>query len=355
MRIETQNKFFDRLHKKAIKERIPLRVIFEITYRCNFSCQYCYIPKSYRKIKELTTEEVFSILRNLAKEGSFYLGFSGGEPFLRDDFLEILEFSKRLGFFITINTNASLINKKIARKIVELGINKVDINLVSLNETIFKKITKSSAFSKVLDIIYFLKDKIHLGLKTCITKDNFTQIEDIKKFAKSIGGFLRLDDRLSSCLDGETSPHKFSIYEKIENLDLSLFLEKKSLIKRKFKAIDIFSCKAGFLQCAINPAGKIKICVGIDAPLYSCKKSFKRAWQRLGDFLNSIKIDDRFKCFRCKLKNFCDWCPAKSYIEHRDFISCDRESRFFAYQAYKKYYERKNISKNSRCSSFIRK
>ena len=65
MKFQSYNTFWRRIHKYAKNRGFPLRVMFELTYQCNFHCQHCYVPKSYRKKGELRTQEVFFILDEL--------------------------------------------------------------------------------------------------------------------------------------------------------------------------------------------------------------------------------------------------------------------------------------------------
>ena len=85
--------FHYRISQAATRHHLPARVMFELTYRCNFACGYCYVPDSFRKKyqkRELNTKQVFYILDQLKEVGCFYLGFTGGEVFLRQDIWTIL-------------------------------------------------------------------------------------------------------------------------------------------------------------------------------------------------------------------------------------------------------------------------
>ena len=143
MRIETYSKFWQRIHSCAKKKGSLLRVMLELTYRCNFKCKHCYIPKSYKKKfrRELNTRQIFSILDQLQELGCLYLGFTGGEPFLRKDIFDILWYAKRKGFQIIIYTNGSLIDKDKARELKCLSPNKVDITIPAMSKDIFERIT----------------------------------------------------------------------------------------------------------------------------------------------------------------------------------------------------------------------
>jgi MoaA/NifB/PqqE/SkfB family radical SAM enzyme len=107
IRSQSYNNFWQNIHCSGKKHAFPLRVMFELTYRCNFKCPHCYVPFKYRKCKELETKEVFAILDQLKDIGCFYLGFTGGEPFMRKDILDILWYAKKKGFEIIIYTNGS--------------------------------------------------------------------------------------------------------------------------------------------------------------------------------------------------------------------------------------------------------
>ena len=85
------------------------------TLKCNFNCTYCPFPKSKTDIeafKELDTGDTIKLMQILYRE-SPYIYFTGGEPLLRNDIIEIVRASKQLGFkSISINTNMSLIHQK---------------------------------------------------------------------------------------------------------------------------------------------------------------------------------------------------------------------------------------------------
>jgi len=331
--------FWQRIHSSAKAKGFPLRVMFELTYRCNFNCKHCYVPLNYQKRKELKTKEIFSILDQLAELNCFYLGFTGGDPFIRKDALDIFRYAKKKGFEIIIYANGSLINKKIANELADLRPNKVDITVPAMSKNAFEVISGlSGSHAKVFAAIDLLHKKaVGLGFKTCVLKENEGEIKDIQAFAASLGALHRLDDMLSARLDGSEEPYKYrgklkeiratrqvpGVKEKKEFIDCNLETNQQILITD-----NLFKCGVGQTQAAITPQGELKMCLMLDHYRYNIlNSSFKDCWNRLKKDVAKIKSDNNYKCPRCKLQIYCKWCPAKSWLYNKTFTSCEPETR----------------------------
>ncbi|MDP2923890.1 MAG: radical SAM protein [Candidatus Omnitrophota bacterium] len=292
MEIKSYNNFWQRIHKSAKENGFPLRVMWELTYRCNFKCRHCYVPKSYKKKsrQELNTQEVFYILDQLADLGCFYLGFTGGEPFLREDIFDILWYAKKKGFQIIIYTNGSLIDKAKAEELKQLNPNKVDITIPAISKKAFEHITGvKRCRDKVFKAIGLLhKNGIKLGFKSCLLKVNENEIKEIQDFAASLGALHRLDNRLSPRLDGDREPYRYrgGLNEKsVAGNTYQVTRSRSCEIGQDYEKTKheprhacrqagttnhepLFKCGVGVSQAAINPFGELKMCLMIDYPKY---------------------------------------------------------------------------------------
>ncbi|MCK4809520.1 MAG: radical SAM protein [Candidatus Omnitrophica bacterium] len=358
MKTQSYHNFWQRIHKSAKNRGFPLRVMFELTYQCNFYCKHCYVPLSYRrKAGELKTKEVFSILGQLADIGCFYLGFTGGEPFLRKDIMEIFRYAKKKGFEVIIYTNGSLINEEIADELATLRPNKVDITIPAMSKKALEKITRApnshKRIFKAIDLLY--KRRVELGFKTCVLKENESEIKEIQDFAVSLGALHRLDDTLSPRLNGSKEPYKYRGrmannrgQSRLSVIDCRL---SEEIENRTPKTENLFKCGVGKTQAAITPFGELKMCLMIDYPKYKIltedkaesglsvigyrlseknehrTPSLKSAWEKLKDLVKNIKPDENYQCDRCEFEPYCKWCPAKAWLHSRTFTSCVPESR----------------------------
>ena len=319
--------------------------MFELTYQCNFSCPHCYVPFDYRGIYkplELTTQEVFGIFTQLKDIGCFYLGFTGGEIFTRKDIIEILCYAKSLGFELILYTNGSLIDSAIARGLSRLGVNKVDITIPAMTVSAFKRVSKKAgARDAVFRAVRLLRENgVAVGLKTCLLKDNEKEIHDIQGFAASLGLEHRLDERPSLCLDGSRIPYDYRaqiISLPPQSLSVAAEGHQKKRKEKKAKPEKLFFCGVGETQAALTPAGELKMCLMIDYPKFKVRPlegkkglSLKEAWDKLIKLTARIKADTTYTCDSCSLSAYCQWCPAKSWLEKKGFSSCDEDSRLGA-------------------------
>ncbi len=379
MRKELYADLWERLHCKAEQETFPLRVMFELTYECNFQCCHCYIPKSFRekyRKRQLKTKQVFRVIDELKEAGCLYLGFTGGEPFVRPDTMLILEYAKKQGFQVIIYTNGSLLNQEIVRKLAVINPNKVDITLPGVSKQVFESITgipgSRGAVFKGISLLH--KNKIALGFKTCLLKQNAEEISKIKEFSLSLNAQHRLDTLLCARLDGSIEPYEYRgelpVFKKSKiaikkkpvcegecasksKNPASLFtpLEKAAEFIRRslpYKAdgglmppsaytvrerssLTGFTCGAGKSQAAITPAGGLKLCLMISHPVYDLlSMSFSKAWGKLKTFAGNIKPDKSYSCLECGLKLYCKWCPARGWLYNGNFCACDPQTRRFA-------------------------
>lgn len=131
-----------------------------VTDRCNLRCFYCmpaegilYEPQAHL----LSYEEITRLLKVLGHVGFKKVRFTGGEPFLRKDFMQVLENTASLDTYksIHITSNGTLLQKHIA-KLKELGITKINLSIDSLDKERFHKITRRDDFEKVMQTFHLL-------------------------------------------------------------------------------------------------------------------------------------------------------------------------------------------------------
>lgn len=133
-----------------------------VTDRCNLRCFYCmpsegipYEPKAHL----LSYEEITRLLKVLGELGFQKVRFTGGEPFLRKDFMQLLENAAGLDDYksIHITSNGTLLQRHIP-KLKELGITKINLSIDSLDAARFHKITRRDDFEKVMHTFHMLID-----------------------------------------------------------------------------------------------------------------------------------------------------------------------------------------------------
>ena len=106
------------IHQKGARLGLPVTGTFELTPRCNFNCNMCYVHQTETQAaqggrRELTTAEWLAIAEEARKAGMVFLLLTGGEPLLRPDFPELLHALKNMGFLVSVNSNGSLLRGKL--------------------------------------------------------------------------------------------------------------------------------------------------------------------------------------------------------------------------------------------------
>ena len=98
----------------------PNSVVWDITNRCNFKCRHCYVEAESGNEVEPSTEEAKAIMDQLKEAKVFTLSFSGGEPLLRKDLYDLLQYATK-SFVVDVATNGSLIDEETARELKSTG------------------------------------------------------------------------------------------------------------------------------------------------------------------------------------------------------------------------------------------
>ena len=116
------------------KDKKPV-VVWNCTKTCNLRCQHCYAGSDAQRYDQLNTDEAKAMIDDLAAFGSPVLLFSGGEPCVREDLLELMQYAKQAGMRVVISTNGTLITPDLARQFAEVGLSYVGISIDGKRET----------------------------------------------------------------------------------------------------------------------------------------------------------------------------------------------------------------------------
>lgn len=128
------------------------KIIWEITNECNYTCEYCIFSSTGRKPRgELSFEKVIETLNELKNNNFNYIKFTGGEPFIRSDFIKILKEVNKLGFKYDISTNASFITEDISKQLSLLDINFIHVSLDGYDKFSHEIVRGEKSFSKTME------------------------------------------------------------------------------------------------------------------------------------------------------------------------------------------------------------
>ncbi|RJQ51987.1 MAG: 12,18-didecarboxysiroheme deacetylase [Actinobacteria bacterium] len=158
-------------------------VVWNCTQRCNLKCVHCYAKSEDRDYSgELSTDEAKTMIDDLAEFGAPVLLFSGGEPTLRRDLVELMNYAKSRGMRVVISTNGTLISADKARAYTDVGLSYVGVSLDGGREThdAFRGIPGS--FDKAIAGIRNSREAgIKVGLRMTINRRNWRDIPEIFK------------------------------------------------------------------------------------------------------------------------------------------------------------------------------
>ena len=118
-------------------EKIPWLIEFSITYRCNCHCKHCSVSNYFadaKMDKELTFAEITSVVDQAAALGIPKLDYFGGEPLIRQDIAALVQYARQKGIYVSLTTNAWLLDEKMLADLKAAGINCVNVSLDSVEE-----------------------------------------------------------------------------------------------------------------------------------------------------------------------------------------------------------------------------
>lgn len=198
---------YNRLVEKAFSDAIPLAAQFEITYRCNHLCTFCYNSPTGQR--ELTTPQIFEALQKIADYGVLYLTLTGGEAMCHKDFYKIAEEAKRLGMALRIYSNGYLMaDRKVARRIAALNPMEVEISIHGARAESHEALTKiRGSFDKTVRAVENLvAEGLSVLVKVPITRLNQDELFEIRELGDRIGCRINFDAVITPKDDGDLSP-----------------------------------------------------------------------------------------------------------------------------------------------------
>ncbi len=158
-------------------------IVWNMTRTCNLNCVHCYSQsKNLRYNNELTLEEGKAFIDDISAFGSPVMLFSGGEPLMHPNFLDLCFYAKSKGMRAVISTNGTLITKELAKELKKVGLSYVGISLDGLESVHDRFRGKKGAFREAIDGINYAKEAgIKVGLRFTVNKRNAQEIPGIFK------------------------------------------------------------------------------------------------------------------------------------------------------------------------------
>jgi len=163
-------------------------VVWNVTKACNLRCIHCYASADNRPAEnELTTEEGFRLLEDLAQFGCPVVLFSGGEPLVRPDIFDLIAYAVRLGLRAVLSTNGTLIDHDLAKELKKLGLSYVGISLDGIGEVHDRFRGSKGCFEKVVQAIENCqREGLKVGLRFTINKFNAEEIPKVFDFVEEM-------------------------------------------------------------------------------------------------------------------------------------------------------------------------
>jgi PqqA peptide cyclase len=168
--------------------RRPYALLAELTYRCPLRCPYCSNPTRYPDGTELTPDEWGRVLREAAGLGVLHVGFSGGEPLLRNDLPEIIVAASEAGLYTNLITSGIGLDAARARSLQSRGLRSVQLSFQSDEAALADEIAGVKAHERKLEAVRCIQDAdLAFSMNVVLHRANMHRLEHIIALAERLG------------------------------------------------------------------------------------------------------------------------------------------------------------------------
>jgi radical SAM protein with 4Fe4S-binding SPASM domain len=313
----------------------PLRMDLALTFRCQNNCVHCYAGGPH-ETAELSTEEWKRVIDRLHDIGVFILTFTGGEPTLREDLVELQLYAQNRGMVTGLVTNGRrLKDKSYSERLDKAGLDFVQVTLESHKPKIHDLMTaaKGSWKETVVGIRNAISSRMYVTTNTTLSKYNAGDFLDTMDFLKELGvAAFGCNSLIYSGKAGEVA-EEFALPLETLNELLPKVRDKANQLGLQFLwytptqycRFDPVKLGLGVKSCT---AANINMCVGPNGDVYPCQSYFERLgnilkgdWQKIWNSQLAVSIRNREyaepKCKDCPQLQICGCgCPLELQKEN---------------------------------------
>jgi mycofactocin biosynthetic radical S-adenosylmethionine protein MftC len=172
----------------------PICLTWELTYACNLSCVHCLSSSGRRDPRELTTAEAMAVLDELERMQVFYVNIGGGEPTVRPDFWDLVDYATARHVGVKFSTNGIKITPERARRLAASDYVDVQISLDGATAEVNDAVRGPGSYATALRAMRHLAAAGFAGFKisVVVTRQNVGQLDEFKAIADRFGAQLRL-------------------------------------------------------------------------------------------------------------------------------------------------------------------
>ncbi|MCR2811236.1 MULTISPECIES: mycofactocin radical SAM maturase [unclassified Microbacterium] len=249
----------------------PICLTWELTYACNLSCIHCLSASGRRDPRELSTDECKAVIDELQRMQVFYVNIGGGEPTVRSDFWEIVDYATSHDIGVKFSTNGVRITSEIAAKLAKNDYVDIQISMDGATAEVNDAIRGPGSFDLAIRALERLSaaGMTRLKLSVVCTRTNIGQLDEFKEIADRYGAQLRLT-RLRPAGRGADSWHDLrpTQEQQRELYQWLLAHGEEVLTGDSFFHLSALGgslpglnlCGAGRVVCLIDPIGDVYAC-----------------------------------------------------------------------------------------------
>lgn len=334
------------LHSKAARAGIPLSGTFELTPCCNMACKMCYVRMTKQQQEQVaplrTAGEWLALAEEAKKQGLVYLLLTGGEPFLRPDFREILSGLNKMGLFVSINSNGTLIDEEVISWLKQTPPTRVNVTLYGASDATYERLCGNpNGFTQAVRGIRLLKAAgIVVKINCSITPYNVDDLDGIFAFAKQEGLLVQASSYMFPPLRRDTAmvgkndrlTAEEAAYQSARIISLlngdDYFLqqmENRATLSLSGDSVEDCPELPAEGECIRCRAGKCSFWVTWDGRILPCgmfpgddaenvfETKFTDAWCRIKEAVATIRMPP--KCSKCQMRDQCKACAAMALTE----------------------------------------
>ena len=249
----------------------PICLTWELTYACNLSCVHCLSSSGRRDPRELTTDECKAVIDELERMQVFYVNIGGGEPTVRPDFWELVDYATAHHVGVKFSTNGVRITPEIAARLAASDYVDVQISLDGATAEVNDAVRGPGSYATAIRAMENLAAAGFRGFKLSVvaTRHNIAQLDEFKALADRYGAQLRITRLRPSGRGADTWDELHPLPEQQRRLyDWLVAHGENVLTGDSFFHLSAYGqalpglnlCGAGRVVCLIDPIGDVYAC-----------------------------------------------------------------------------------------------